>query len=180
MQPRRHRRRKRRQICAHIGQRIGAQRGEIVVCVQCQFDLRYVIAAMGIRHKRFGPRRGPFHRTIASFGGKCAEGFFGIMEDLGAKSPSHIRRNHTHFMFGQTQHKGTHQQPDHMGILAGGIKRVILGAALIGAHSDTRLHRVGDKALIGQIQGCNMSGTVKSRLDRCFIRLSQNPVITQV
>ena len=55
MQPCRHRRCKGRQIRAHVGIGVGAQRGKVVVRIQRQFDLGHVVPAMRIRNKRLGP-----------------------------------------------------------------------------------------------------------------------------
>ena len=180
VQPSRHRRREGRQVGPHIGIGIGAQGGEVVLCIQRQFDLGHMVAAMGVGHEGFRPARRPFHRPPHRFGGEGAKGLFLIVEDLGAKAAAHVRRHHAQLVLGDAQHEGAHQQADHMRVLAGGIERVFPVRAVVIADGHARLHRVGDEAVVDQLQRGDMGGLVEGLVHRLLILLHEPPVVAEV
>ena len=78
VQPGRDRRREGAEICAHIGMRVGADRGEIVVGIERQFDPGDMVAPVRVRHERLRARRGPLDRPVERARGKGAECLLGI------------------------------------------------------------------------------------------------------
>jgi hypothetical protein len=48
--------------------------------------------------------------------------------------------------------EGRNHETRHMGILAGGIKRIVLGARIIGANCGARFHRVWNQAVVNEIK----------------------------
>ena len=180
VQPCRDRRREGRQVRAHIRIGLGPKRGEVIVAVQRQFDLGHMIAAMRVRHKRFGTRRGPFDRTPDLLGRKGAECLLRVMEDFGAEPTAHIRGNDAQLMLGDAQHERTHKKPDHMRVLAGGIERVVICAGVPVPYSHARLHRVGDKAVVDQFQRGHMRGLLKRCVHRVAVFFNKAPVVAKV
>eukprot|EP00043_Microstomoeca_roanoka_P002426 m.38320 g.38320 ORF g.38320 m.38320 type:complete len:1021 (-) comp11478_c0_seq1:708-3770(-) len=180
VQPGRDRGREGRQIGAHIGVGLGADRGEVVRVIERQLDLRHVVAAMRIRDEGFRPRRGPFHRALQLTRGEGAEGFLGIVEDLGAETAAHIGRDDAQLVLGDPQHEGAHQKADHMRVLRGGIKRGIVVPGIVIAHRHARLHRVGDEPLVDQFQRGDMGGLGEGLVHGGLVFLDEAPVVAQV
>mmetsp|Transcript_24093 Transcript_24093/g.44614 ORF Transcript_24093/g.44614 Transcript_24093/m.44614 type:complete len:431 (-) Transcript_24093:2837-4129(-) len=180
MQPCRHRRGKGRQVRAHIGMGVGAQCGKVIVRVQRQFDLGHVVTAMGVRHERLGPARRPFDRTVTGLGGKGAERFFLVMEDFCAEPATHIGGYNAQLVLGDAQHKRAHQQPDHMWVLRGGIKRMLIRAARIITHRNAGLHGVSHQTVVDQLQRGDVRGLVKGLVHRVLVFLNKAPIIAQV
>ena len=180
VQPGRDRRRERAEIRAHVGMRVGADRGKIVVRVQRQLDLRHVIAPVGVGHERLGARTGPFHRAVQRLGGKGAERLLGVMKDLRAEPAADIRGDHPQLVLGDAQHEGPHQQPDDMRVLARGVECRLPGPTAEIAHGHARLHRVGDEPVVDELQRGDMRGALERRVHRRAVLLDKTPVVAQV
>ena len=102
------------------------------------------------------------------------------MEDLGAETAAHIGGHHAQFMLGDAQHEGAHQQADHMGVLAGREQRMVTRTTGIVAHGHARLHRVGDEAVVHQLQRGDMVRILECLIHRRFVLLHKAPVVAQV
>ena len=71
--------RKVRQIRTYIGMGLGAERKEIAVFIQRQFDLGQVVAAMRVGQERLAAIRRPFDRTAQFLGRSQDKCFFSVV-----------------------------------------------------------------------------------------------------
>ncbi len=180
MQPRRDRGREGRQIGPHVGIGFGADGGEVVVRIQRQFDLGDVVTAMRVGHERLRPGGGPFDRALQCLGREGAEGFLGIVENLGAEAAAHVRGHHAQLVLGDIQDKRAHQQTDDMRVLRRCIKRRLTVMRCIIAHRHARLHRIRDQTVVHQFQRRDMRRVFHRLLDGIAVFLDEAPIIAQV
>ena len=169
-----------RQIRADIGQRFGAQRQEIALHVGGKFDGGDMIAAMRVGQERFRPVRHPFHRATDFAGCSQNKGFFAVVVDFGAKPTAHIGGDNIEFMLGDAHHEGGHQQAGQVRVLTGGVKFVILGARIIDADACAGFHRVGDEAVVDQLQRRHMRRGFEGGVNGGAVVLNPAPVVADV
>ena len=141
-----------RQIGAHIGDRRDLERQELGIGVERQLDMGDVVAAMRVRHEALRALGGPFDRAAHLAGGPGHDRLFGVMVDLRAEAAADIGRDDTQFRLRDVQHKGAHQEADHMRVLARRVERVFAGRAVELADRGARLHRIGDEAVVGEVE----------------------------
>ena len=114
--------------------------GDLARSVHRQFRMGNMITAMRVGKEALGALRRPFDRAAAdALGSPDADHFFGIDEDLGAEAAADIGRDDPQLVLRRQAVEGRDHQPRHMGILARGIKRVVIGARVIGADRGARL-----------------------------------------
>ena len=138
---------------------------ELPVLVAGEFRPRDVIPAVGIGEKRLAALRGPFHRPAHLLRGPGDRSLFGVVRNFRTESTAHVRRYDAQLMFGNPEHKGAHQQPDDMGILAGGVQRVAVSGRIVFAYRGPWLDGVGALAVVYQVQ---LGDVIRPR--KCSVR----------
>jgi len=71
--------------------------------------------------------------------------------DLRPEAAADIRGDDPQPRLGDVQHKGAHQQTDHMRVLARRVERVLAGRTIELTDRRARLHRIGDEAVVGEV-----------------------------
>ena len=165
----RDRRREGREIGAHVGDRIDPERQELAVLVHGELGMARMVAALRVGDEGLRPVGRPFDRPLHLGGGPGDDRLLGIMVDLGAEAAADVRRHDPELMFRQMQHEGAHQQADDMRVLAGGIERVVARTAVVFADRRARLHRVGDQAVVDQVELGDQLGFGEGGVDRGLV-----------
>ena len=178
IQDSRYHRAERRQVSAKIGARRNTQAQEIAVLTQRQFGVADVIPAVRVAHKRFAAICGPLHRAIYFSGCPGNDGFFRVVKNLGTKSTTNVRCNHPEFVLRDAEHESAHQHADDMRVLAGGVKRIFIPAAVVVADGRARLHRIRNQSIVDDIDTDDLVGTRKCLIRGCFV--TDFPVETDI
>ncbi len=137
-----------------------------------------MVAAMGVRHERFAAVGRPFDRAVELLGGPGQCDILCIKKDLGTESATDIRRNHAHLVLGQAQHEGRHQQALDVRVLVGDIQRVLVVRPAERADGRAGLHRIGDQAVVGQVELGDVCSGCKNRIHRGLV--AQRPLVAMV
>ena len=137
-----------------------------------------MIAAVRVGQERFAALSCPFDAAVELFGAPGQAHVFGVQEDLGAEAAADVGCDHAHLVFGQAQYEGCHQQALDVRILVGHVQRVFLGRAVIAADRRTGLHRVGDQAVVHQIEPGHVRRLGKGGIDLCLV--AQCPLVAVV
>ena len=125
-------RRECREIGAHRSNGVNPKARNLARSIHRQFRMAHMVAAMGITQKSFRTVRRPFNRPAANpLGSPNASDFFAIDEDFGPKPATNIRCDNPQLVFWRQSVKRGNHQPRHMGVLACGIKRVVIRARII-------------------------------------------------
>ena len=167
-----------REVGAHVGQRRHLEREEFRVGVERQLDMGDMVAAMRVRHEAVRALGGPFDRPPHLAGRPGDDRFLGVVVDLRPEAAADIGGDDAQFRLRDVQHKGAHQQPDDMRVLARRIKGVLAGGAVVFADRRARLHRIGDEPIVDEVEldGLGCLG------ERCIDRgqIAQMPVVTEI
>ncbi len=106
---------------------------------------------MGVRQECFRAVRRPFDRAIDFLSGPDCRGFLGIDKYLAAETTADIRGNDPQLVLRRYPEEGRHDQPRHMGVLAGRMERQFAAAGIIFAKGCARFHRVGRQAVVHKV-----------------------------
>ena len=134
VQERRRRSGKVGKIRANIRHRFSTEGEEVARFIQRQLDLGHMVATMSICQKRFRTVRGPFDRTIQTFGGGQHQGLFAIVVNLRTKATAHVRGDHSQLVLGNAQHKGRNQKPRQVRVLRGRVQHIFITGAIVFCH----------------------------------------------
>ena len=174
----RHGRRKGGQISTHVGVGVHAQRQELAVFVHGHFSVARMVTAMRVAHKSFAAVGCPLDRAVQLFGSPGQAHVFGVKVNFGAEAATHVGCDHAHLVLGQAHHKGGHQKTLDVRVLIGHIERVVVRGAAVVADGGTRLHGVGDQAIVRQVQLGDVRSAGKSGIDLRLV--AQRPVVAMV
>ncbi len=137
-----------------------------------------MVAAMRVGHEAFAAIRGPFDRAADLAGGPGDNRLLGVVVDFRAEPAADVRRHHAQLVFRNVQHERTHQQPDHVRVLTGGIEREVARGGVEIADCRARLHGVRDQPVVDQVEFYHARGagehTVHHRL------VADVPIVTEV
>src|SRR5215467_4896301 len=100
------------------------------------------------------------------------------MIDLRAEPATDIGGDHAQASFRDVQYEGAHQEAYHMRVLARRVERVLAGRAVELADRRARLHRVGDEAVVGEVELDEPRSLGESGLDRGEI--AELPVVAEI
>jgi len=137
-----------------------------------------VVAAMRVRHKALDPLGGPFDRLFELGCRPGDDRLLGVMKDLRAKAAADIGCDDPQFRLGDVQHEGAHQQTDDVRVLAGRIERVLAGRAVEIADGGARFHRVGDEAVVDEVELDDTRRLGERRVDHR--RVAEMPVVADI
>ena len=137
-----------------------------------------VVAPMRVGHETFRAFGRPLDRPPDLAGGPGHDRLFGVVVDLRSEAAADVGRDDPQPRFGDVQHKGAHQQTDHMRVLARRVERVFAGRAIELADRGARLHRVGDEAVVGEVELDDPRRLGKGGLDRGEI--AEMPVVAEI
>ena len=174
----RHRAGEGRQIGAEIGLSLHPHRQDLAFVVKGELRMGEMVTAVRVAQERLGAIGHPLHRPADLLRRPDADRLLGIDEDLRAETAADIRRDHPQLVLGCDADEGRQHQPGHMRVLAGGIERERLGAAVIVADCGARLHRVGDQPVVDDVELGHVLGAGKGRVSRRLV--AQMPVIHDI
>ena len=137
-----------RQVGAHVGDGVHAQRQEVALRVHRQLGRGGMVAAMRVGQEGLAALGRPLDRPADALAGPDQRRLFRIQEDLRAEAAADIGRDDAHLAFGQAQHEGAHQQPLDVRVLVGHVQRVGVVVPRVVRVGRARLHRVGDQAVV--------------------------------
>ena len=137
-----------------------------------------MVAAMGVGQEGFAALGGPLDRPAHVFGGPDQRHVFGIQEDLRAETAADVGCDHPHLAFGQAEHEGAHQEALDVRILVGDVQRVTLVVFGVGGDRRTRLHRVGDQAVVDERQLGDVCRFGEGGVGRRLVAMA--PVVAEV
>lgn len=140
--------------------------------------MRDMVAAMRISQEGLGAIRGPFHRLLQFARGPDADGFFGIVKDLGAEAAADIGRYHADLVFGQAEYESAKDQPDDMRVLRGRVDRGVVGAWVVFTDGAARLHRVWRQPVVYQVDLGDMRCLGEGGLSRSLV--AEVPVVAEI
>src|SRR5260221_12011291 len=100
------------------------------------------------------------------------------MEDLRAEAAADIGRHHPQLVLGQLQHERAHEQANDVRVLARGVERVLAGAAVELADRRARFDRVGDEAVVDDLEMRDVRGFGESGVDRALV--AEMPVVQRL
>ena len=124
VEDRRHRRGEGREVGAHVGDRLDAQREEVALRVERQLGRGDVVAAVRVGEERLAALGGPLDRPADPLARPDQGDVLGVEEDLRAEAAADVGRDHPHLRLGQAEHEGAHQQPLDVRVLVGDVERV--------------------------------------------------------
>ena len=171
-------RREGRQIRAHVRGRDHAHRQELAVLVERELGGGHVIAPVRVRHERFRALGGPLDRAIDLLHRPGEHGLFRIQENLRAEAAADVGRDHAHLVLGQPEHERRHQQPLDVRILARHVQRVAVVRARIAGQRRTRLDRVGNEAVVHELEPGHVMRLLERTVDRRLV--TQRPHVARV
>ena len=147
-----------REIGAHIGLGRDLERQELAVLVHRHLGVADVVPSVGVGDEAFRTLRRPLDRTVDLRRGPGDDRFLGVVIDLRAEAAAHIRSDDPQLVLRDREHERAHQQPDHMGVLAGGVERVAVVRGVVFTDCGPRFHRVRDQPVVDDIDLGDMGG----------------------
>ncbi len=100
------------------------------------------------------------------------------MEDLGAEAAAHIGGDDAQLALRDLQDEGAHQKPDDMGILRGGVERVLPGRPIEFGDRGAGLHGIGDETLVDQVDLGDMGRLGEGRIHGALV--AEMPVVAEI
>ena len=128
-----------------------------------------MIAAVRVRQERFGALRRPFDRPLDLLRRPGADRLFVVDENLGAEAAADVGRDDAQLVLGRDALKRRQHDPREMRVLAGRVERDDIGAFVIVAERGARLHRVGDRAIVDEIDLGHVLRRGKRRVGRGLV-----------
>ena len=102
--------------------------------------------------KDFGAFRRPFDRPLDLLRRPGADRLFVVNENLGAEAAADVGRDDAQLVLGRDALKRRQDDPREMRVLAGRVERYDVGAFVIVAERRARLHRVGDRSIVDEVE----------------------------
>ena len=158
-----------RRIGAEIGDRMDPHRENLSARVERQFGVRDVVATVRVGKEGLRPLRRPFDWPVDFLGRPNADRFFIVDKDLGPESAADVGRDDPQLVFRRDALKRGQDDPRDMRILAGRMQRLDVGSRIIFAKSRARLHRVGNGAVIDEIERRHVRRFGKGRVCRGLV-----------
>ena len=155
--------------------RVDAQAEDLAVGIHRELGMGHMIAAMRVGEEALGAFRRPFDRPAAD-PLRCpeADDFLGIDENLRAEAAADIGRDDAQLVLGCQAMEGGDDETRHMRVLARRIERVVIVARVVGADRGPRLHRVGDEAIVDDVELGYVLGVGEGGIGRGLI--AERPV----
>ena len=154
------------------------ERGEVAVGVHGQLGVGDVIAPVRVRKEALGALGGPLHRPADPLRRQQTDALLGVDEDLGAEAAAHVRRDDAQLVLRRDADERRDHQARDVRVLAGGVERAALGAAVVFGERGARLDRVRHQAIVDQID----LGDVRCAGDRLIDRrlVAELPLVDRV
>jgi len=111
-------------------------------------------------------------------GGPGHDRLFGVVVNLRSETAADIGGHNPQPRLRDVQHKGAHQQADHVRVLARRVQRVFAGRAVELADRRAWLHRIGDEAVVGKVELDDPRRPGKGSLDGGEI--AELPVVAEI
>ena len=127
------------------------ERGEVAVGVHRQLGVGDVVAAVGVGEEALAALGGPLHRPADPLRRQQADALLGVDEDLGAEAAADVRRDDAQLVLGRDADERRDHQARDVRVLAGGVEREAVGAAVVLADRGARLDRVRHQAVVDQL-----------------------------
>ena len=125
---------------------------DLAVRVEREFGVRDVIAAVRVGQEGFGALGRPFDRPVDLLGRPGADRLLGVDEDLRAEPAADVGRDDAQLVLGREAHERGQHEPRDMRVLARRVERDRVGPRIVVAERRARLHRVGDQAVVDEVE----------------------------
>ena len=152
-----------------VAGRLDAHREELAVLVERELGVRHVIAAVRVGQERFAALARPLDRAVDALARPDDRGLFGVQEDLRAEAAADVGRDHAHLVLRQSQHERRHQQALDVRVLARHVERVAVVGAGVRRDRGARLDRVGNEAVVDDVDLRDVRGLRERRVDRRLV-----------
>ena len=142
--------REQRQVRAHVGDGLDPEPEDAAVRGERHLSIAVVIAAVRVGEEAFAPVGSPLHRARESARGPGHHALLRVDEDLRTEAASHVRRDHSQLVLGQSEHERGHQQPVHVGVLGREPESDFAGAGVRARQRRPGLDRVRDQPVVAE------------------------------
>ena len=146
-----------------------AQAQHLAARVESQLGVGDMITAMSVRQERFGAVGRPFDRPLDLLGGPGADRLFIVDENLGAEAAAHVGRDYAQLVLRRDALKRRQHHPREMRVLASGIESYDVRAFVIVAQRCSRLHGVGNRAIVDEVDLGHVLRRRKRRVGRGLV-----------
>ena len=159
-----------RQVGAEIGDRVHPQPEEAPVAVQRQPGAADMVAPMIVAEEALRPLRRPLHGPVQAARGEQADHVFRVVEQLHAEAAADVRGDDAELFLRQPEELGELlAQAVHT--LAGDVNDQPPAVRLHRGEAGAALHRIGDDAVVDDLQFHDAGGPGERRLDRRLVAL---------
>ena len=105
----------------------------------------------------------PFDGTADQLRRPGDHSLLAVVELLDAEATTHIGRHHAHFLLGNLEHQGAHQESHNMRKLTRSPQRIVAGPAVVLGDRRARFHRVADQSIVDEAKTRHMRGLLERR-----------------
>ena len=124
-----------------------------------------VVAAMAVGLERLAALGRPLDGSSDLGGRPTNHGLVGIAEDLAAEAATHVGSDDAQLVLGDAQHEGRQDEAQHVRILRRRPERVVACALVVLGRRCPRLHGVGNKPVVNNVELCHVRGFGDGRVD---------------
>ena len=140
--------------------------------------MRLVVAPVRVGHERLGAVRGPLDRPADLPGRPQHRGLLLVDEDLRPEPAAHVGCDDVQLVLRRDLDEGGEHQAVDVRVLAREPQRVVAGGGVVVADGGPRLHRVGDEAVVDEIETGHVMRAGKRLVDGRAV--SDLPVVAEV
>jgi len=151
-------------VGADIGDACHAQRQEFAGRVERQGGAGLLVTGVMLGEKAFAAGRDPLHRPTDAPGGPQDQHMLGVNEVLGAKAAADVGRDEPHLRRRRSERLGG-VVAIAMDVLAGDMQRVAPARRVVEPDAAARLHRIGDDAVIVEVELDHMCRRLEGGVD---------------
>ena len=158
-----------RGIGAEVRRRVHAQAQHLAVSIESQFGVRHMITAVRVGEERLRPLRRPFDRPLDLLGRPSAHSLFVVNENLGAESAADVGCDDPELVLRSDALERGQDDPRQMRVLAGRVKGYDIRSLVVVAQRSARLHGVGDRSIVDEVDLSHMLRRRKRRVGRGLV-----------
>ena len=119
--------------------------------VECQFEPRHVVAAVGVGHEGVGALGGPFDRAAELLRRPQHQDVLGVQKQLHAEPAADVAGHHPDAVFRDMEDALGQQVAQEVRALGRAPQRVGVLAGIVFADGAARLHRIDDDAVVDKL-----------------------------
>jgi len=128
-----------------------------------------MVASLVVRSETLRAFGRPFDGLGEFTGRPCDKSLLGVKRSLRAEAATDIRRDHPKLVLGNRQNGSSDQKPDHVGVLARRVQRVVTRCAIVFADGGARLHGIRDEPVVDDVEVRYVVRPGESGLNRSLV-----------